>query len=99
MSYLYDIGDTARCTAKVKDANGVLRDPATLTFKLTKPSGDVVSFSWPENAEIVKVATGDFYIDVPIDESGASYRYVWTSAGGAQPVPAVRRGELRIRRS
>lgn len=98
MSALYDVGDTARCTAKVKDQAGTMRDPATLSFELTQPSGVVVTYAWPANPEVVRVTTGDFYIDVPIQEqNGEPYKYKWTSAGGAQPVPAVKRGELPVR--
>ncbi len=95
MSALYDVGDTARCTAKVKDSGGVLRDPDTLTFELTKPSG-IVSWTYPADPEIVRNAAGDFYIDVQIEEAGA-HKYRWSAAGGSPAVPAVRRGQLQVR--
>ena len=61
----YDIGDAVRVTGTFTDADGVATDPTTVTGKYKDPSGNETTDESPTNS-----ATGVYYFDIEIDESG-----------------------------
>jgi len=84
--------------AAFKDPAGVATDPSAVTVRLRKPSGDVLVYGWPSagaDGTLVKEATGKFYIDVLIDESGTWY-WQLTGTGTVQTSEA---GEFWVRPS
>ena len=83
---IYDIGRTIRFGMTLTDINDNPADPGTLTFRIKDPSGAVTSFVWQTDAELVRSAQGEFYIDYQVGADGP-HRYRWESAGS---VPAVR---------
>ena len=69
MAHTYDKGDTVRASATFTDADGLGVDPGTVTFKVLDPSGNEASYVYG-GVEVIKTATGIYYIDILIDESG-----------------------------
>lgn len=71
MAYTFDVGDVVRCTAEFTNLAGDGADPTVVTFKVTDPAGTMTPFEFSVDLEVVKVETGLYYIDVPIDQSEA----------------------------
>ena len=90
---VYDIGDTARVTGLFYNASSVLTDPGTLTFSFKDPSGNVTTYTYGTDAEVVKSATGTFYVDVVFDERGMWY-YRWEATGARTGAEA---GQFRVK--
>ncbi len=69
-----------RIAANFQDEDRADIDPDTVTFKLMSPSGTVSEYVYGTDAELVKVNTGDYYIEVTPDSSGRWF-YRWESTG------------------
>ena len=84
MANTYRMGDDVRCTGTFTDSDGAAIDPATVIFSVKDPSGNVDSYIYGVDAEVVKSATGVYYVDVDADESGDWwYRFHSTGTGKA----------------
>lgn len=83
MTNTYDKGDEVRCTGTFTDANESAVDPDAVTFKVRDPSGNITSYIYGTDSELVKSATGIYYVDVDVDESGY-WRYRFESTGSGQ---------------
>lgn len=84
MANLYDVGDEVRCTGTFTDADGTAQDPTGVTFKFTDPSGNTTTYTYGTDAQLVKSATGVYYVDVNVDEAGRWwYRFAGTGTGQA----------------
>lgn len=80
---IYDVGDSVKVSGTFKVA-GVDTDPTTVTVSYKKPDGTVVSKVYLTDAEVVKDATGQYHMDIPVDASGRwHYRFVGTDAAKA----------------
>jgi hypothetical protein len=82
MANTYDIGDVVRLTGTFS-VSGTNTDPTTVTLRVMDPTGnkDVYTYAL---AQVTKSATGIFYKDVTLDESGHWwYRYEGTGAAAA----------------
>lgn len=90
---IYDIGDLVRVTGTFT-VSGTATDPTTVVCKIQDPSGNEVTYTY-SLGEVTKSATGIFYKDVAIDESGVWY-YRWIGTGACV---AGGEGNLRVRRS
>lgn len=75
----YDVGDTVRLKATFKDIGGTASDPTTITLRVKDPSGNIDSYTYAD-ADLTKSATGVFYYDLALDESG-TWVYEFTSTG------------------
>ncbi len=64
------VGQQAKLRATFADINGVLADPTTVTFRIKAPDGTVTTYVYGVNMQLVKSATGDYYV-----------AWTWTSAG------------------
>jgi hypothetical protein len=72
------IGSKPRLIGRFKRDN-VLTDPDTVTLKIKAPSGAETTYAYP--ADVAKQATGVYYYDLPITESGIWYwRWIGTGA-------------------
>jgi hypothetical protein len=78
---VYQKGDMVRVTGVFTDLLGALIDPTSTSFKATKPSGSLLSYTYPTT--IVRDSLGNFHIDVSVDEVGTWY-YRWESTGVGQ---------------
>ena len=78
MSNAYDKGKTIRLSA-LFTVGGVATDPTTVTLKVKKPRGGVVSYTYAL-AEVTKDSTGNYHKDVVGSESGTWY-HQWIGTG------------------
>lgn len=73
-------GDTERLRGTFKDANGDNADPTTVKVIYQKPDGTEITKTSGTDAEVVKQATGDYYIDIILDKAGI-WCYRWEGTG------------------
>ena len=83
MANTYDVGDLIRVTGTWEDAAGTDTDPTGLTFAFIDPSDNTITYTYGVDGELVKQATGIYYVDVDIDEHG-TWWYRFASTGTAQ---------------
>lgn len=88
-------GSLARVSALFKNASGTLVDPSTVSFKLLKPDGTVVTKVYLTDVELVRDSLGTFHIDVSVPDWG-TWWYRWESTGQGQ---AAADGRLYVRNS
>lgn len=80
----YDKGDLIRCSGAFTDADGAAQDPTAVFFQFKNPSGETTTYTYDDDAELVKVSTGNYRVDVNADEIGTwSYRFYSTGTGQA----------------
>lgn len=78
-----NIGDKRRMSASFTDPNDNDSpiDPTTLTFNLTSPSGEKITYVWNTDVELVQDSTGNFHVDYILNESGVwVYEFVGTGS-------------------
>jgi len=75
----YDVGDRIRLTAAFT-SGGVAADPTTVTVRVKDPSGNTASYVYGTDLEVVKDGTGNYHMDVTIDEAGI-WGFRWASTG------------------
>lgn len=93
---VYDIGDQVRAQTVFKNAAGTATDPSGVTVRVHEPDGTATTYTYGTDAEVVKSATGTYYIDITPDAAGAwSYRWAGTGSlvGAEETAFAVRRSE------
>jgi len=83
MALHFDEGDKPRLTATFEDGAGTDIDPTKVYFKYTDPSGNVTTYEYGVDAELVKSATGIYYVDLDLDEDGR-WLWRWYSTGTGQ---------------
>ena len=78
----YDIGDAVRFSVNFKNIAGADTDPTNVYFKIKDPSGTIATYTYGGTASNTLLAqdnTGDFHIDLTLDEAGVwHYRFVGT---------------------
>lgn len=77
----YDKGDRIRLSASFT-SNSVAADPTAVVLKVKDPSGNIATYTYAL-AEVTKSATGNYYKDISIDESGEWY-YRWEGTGAVE---------------
>lgn len=80
---IFQIGDKPRLEGRFKNSAGTLVDPGGVTFKVKDPSGNIDTYVYGTNPEVVKQSTGIYYIDNLVDEAG-TWHYKYFSTGSAQ---------------
>ncbi len=88
---IYDVGDEARVSVDFTDIAGSAADPTTVTLKVKKPSGAMVIYTYADD-EVTKSSTGNYYKDIPLDESGI-WLYRWEGTGA---VTAAGEGKFEV---
>jgi hypothetical protein len=74
---IYDIGDRVRCSVAFTNLAGAAADPTTIAFKVRTPGGTETEYVYGVNAEVVRTATGAYYVDVTLTAaSDWSVRFV-----------------------
>jgi len=79
----HDYGDLVRVTGTFTTAAGSAVDPSTVTFYARTPAGIVLDYVYGTDAEVIKSATGIYYVDVSANEVGR-WRYSFRSTGTGQ---------------
>lgn len=79
---VYQKGDLVRVSGVFRDIALALIDPGTVALKATKPSGTTTTYTYA-GGTVVKDSTGNYHVDVNIDESGP-WNYLWQSTGIGQ---------------
>jgi hypothetical protein len=81
---LYDYGAEVRCTGTFKQG-GTNADPAVIKFDYIDPAtGSVVTYVYVTDAELVRSATGVYYVDLAAATAGDWwYRFYSTGTGKA----------------
>ena len=83
MSDQLDIGDKVRLRGVFTDPNDsdAKKDPTAIHLRYRDPSGNLTERTFGVDAELVKEATGIYYEDVTLDESGIwSWKMLGTGA-------------------
>ena len=80
----YDKGDTVRCTGTFTDSDGNEQDPSAVFFEFNTPAGVNTEHQYGVDAELVKSATGVYYVDIDANAAGIwAYRFYATGSGKA----------------
>lgn len=74
------VGDKVKLGNTVRDEDGDLADPTTLRVIVEPPLAAATTYSWPANAEVVRVSTGVFYYYFTTTESG-THQVSWDATG------------------
>lgn len=75
------VNGTRRLWANMTNEDDLDVDPSgSITFYLMSPRGEVTSYVYDVDAEIVKESTGDYWIDIQFTEPGRWY-YKWQTTG------------------
>ena len=95
MASVYGKGDLVRVTGTFSDNNGTAVDPTVVLFKFKAPSSATVTYTYGEDGELIKSATGVYYVDVSATESG-KWWHEFSSTGVGQ---AVNESYFEVRQS
>lgn len=81
----YDVGKLVRCTAVFTNSAGEEIDPDAVYFEFRNPAGTVIAYQYGVGSEVVKTATGNYYVDVNTTTYGhGNYYYRFDSTGTGQ---------------
>lgn len=64
----------------IKDLNGNVVDPATLTLEVRKPGAAVTTYTYPTDVIIVRDSVGNFHANLTLDIDGI-WEFNWTATG------------------
>jgi hypothetical protein len=80
----FQVGDKPRLEGTFTNSAGTAIDPTAVSFKVKDPSGNIDTYVYGTNPEVVKEGTGVYYADIEADEAGTwYYRYFSTGTGQA----------------
>ena len=80
----YDIGNVVRATVAFTnplDSDAAV-DPAAVFASVRDTSGAVTTYTYGDDAELVKSSTGVYYIDVTLASAGRYYVRLWSTGAG-----------------
>lgn len=78
----YVVGAVPKMQLTVKDDASALIDPSTLVFKLMKPNGTTVTYTYGTSPQLVRKSQGIYYVNYKVDMAGAwTYRFESTGTG------------------
>lgn len=81
MSETYEVGQVVRLTVTI-DVADTATDPGGLTFQMRDGAGALTSYVHGTDAELVKSATGVYYVDWTVAKEH-DHRYRWVGTGTA----------------
>ncbi len=70
MANYYDKGATIRVSFEIRDVNGTLFDPTTVTLTFKKPTGTKIIHVYGVSTDLLWLSTGKYQIDFIGDTSG-----------------------------
>ena len=65
------------------EVDGILTDPSSTTFRTRDPAGNVSSFVFGTDVELVRDSAGAFHLDLPLS-IGGQWTVRWEGTGTAQ---------------
>ena len=74
----YQVDETARLEASIKNDAGVFSDPATVQININRPDGTAIV----ENADMEQSETGMYYYDYLVPAITGTFRYYVLTIGG-----------------
>lgn len=80
---IFSVGSMIRLSVGLQDIDGAAADPTAMTFRIRNPAGTVTTYEWQSDAELVRGAEGEFWVDWPVEMPG-THVYRWESTGAAQ---------------
>jgi len=89
---IYKNGQKVRASAAFT-VSDVASDPTTVTAKIKDPSGNVSTYVYGTDEELVKDSTGNYHVDVSTDEKGLWY-FRFEGTGTCE---AVEESSFRVR--
>ena len=92
--HLYDIGDNVTMSAKFT-SNNVDADPTAVRFKLKTPNGDVTTYNFGVDLELIKDSIGDYHVCYTTLAHG-TYHYRFEGTGA---VVAAAEGSFAVRQT
>ena len=75
----YYVGSKVRLTGTFT-VSSTNTDPTTVKVRVKKPDGTITAYTYVTDAEVVKSATGIYYIDVTLT-LGGTWTYRWEGTG------------------
>ena len=66
----YTVGSTMRATFTFRTYVGTEADPTTVRLRYRPPEGAMQEFLYAADDEVVKSATGVYYLDIPLTAPG-----------------------------
>lgn len=97
MANTYDIGDVVRCAVAFTNAAGTAVDPTTVKFRIRKPDRSIDFYTYGVDAEVIKDSTGNYHMDILIDQSGTWYyrmEGITTNRGAGETSLIIRRSKF-----
>lgn len=73
---------------------GVTTDPTSVTITVTDPLGNQVTYTYPTSANLIKVSTGVYQLNLAPSVTDGLWSFVWVGTGNG--VQEVEPGTLRI---
>lgn len=74
-----DVGDGVTLKVNdIKNRDGAISDPTTLTFTMTEPDGTVTTYVYGTDTQLVRDSVGNYHVDWVITKVGA---HVWKFDG------------------
>jgi len=80
---VYDIGDLVKVSATFTDVTDDAIDPDVVIFAFKDPVGATTTYTYNEDAELVRDSLGTYHVNVSVDSAGTWY-YRWSSTGTGQ---------------
>lgn len=65
----YQVGDQVKVAAAFTNAAGAAADPSAVVFRVRAPSGTVTTYTYGTDADVVKTATGAYYLLLTLSAS------------------------------
>lgn len=83
MANTHDYGELVRLTAAFTDADGSAIDPNAVYVQVKDPAGNITTYQYNVDAEVVKDSVGNYHIDINANQAGI-WHYRWYSTGTGQ---------------
>jgi hypothetical protein len=87
---------TKQITVDFRNSSGTLFDPTTVVFKLYSPGGVETTYTYGEDSECQKTATGQYVAYATLDEPGRWF-YQWVITSGSPEVTSIAQGNVIVR--
>lgn len=62
MSTTYDVGDRRKLSVIIRDEEGLPADPGFLEFSIREPDGDITSYQYGINSELIRTGVGIYFV-------------------------------------
>ena len=90
---VFNFGQRIRAEASITDGDGAAADPSGGVFVVVKePRSPSVTYEYNTDPEVIKDATGEYYIDLTLSASG-----VWALRWYTEGDLVVSSGDIRFR--